>query len=63
MVIQDVITTVTDGIPRTPDWGDGHRVVRVIQMLYQSQEKDGATITAQADELENRSLRLVAAID
>jgi len=44
-VIADVIATVTQRVPRVPGWDDGHRVVKAIQMIYESQAKSGAVVT------------------
>jgi UDP-N-acetyl-2-amino-2-deoxyglucuronate dehydrogenase len=60
-VIADVITTVRAGqhpdatVPRVPGWTDGHRVVRAIQMIYQSQAKAGSQVTLQQFETEEEA--------
>src|SRR5262249_28510925 len=44
-VIGDVIATLTHRVPRVPGWDDGHRVVKAIQMIYQSQARHGSVVT------------------
>jgi UDP-N-acetyl-2-amino-2-deoxyglucuronate dehydrogenase len=56
-VIEDVIATVrgSDSVQRVPGWTDGHRVVRAIQMIYQSQAKAGSLVTVQQFEAEEEA--------
>jgi hypothetical protein len=44
-VIADVIATLRHRVPRVPGWDDGHRVVKAIQMIYQSQAKKGVAVS------------------
>jgi predicted dehydrogenase len=44
-VIADVIATLTHRVPRVPGWDDGHRVVKAIQMIYESQARHGSVVT------------------
>jgi predicted dehydrogenase len=50
-VIADVISTLTHRVPRLPGWDDGHRVIKVLQMIYQSQANQGSVITDRSLEL------------
>jgi UDP-N-acetyl-2-amino-2-deoxyglucuronate dehydrogenase len=43
-VISDVIATLTHRVPRVPGWDDGHRVVKAIQMIYESQARNGEVV-------------------
>jgi len=43
-VIADVIATLTHRVARLPGWDDGQRVVKAIQMIYQSQANSGGEV-------------------
>jgi UDP-N-acetyl-2-amino-2-deoxyglucuronate dehydrogenase len=57
-VIADVIATLTHRVPRVPGWDDGHRVVKAIQMIYQSQARKGEGVTHTAFAADEEALTL-----
>jgi predicted dehydrogenase len=56
-VIADVVATVraADGVSRAPGWTDGHRVVRAIQMIYQSQARAGSAVSLKDFDVEEEA--------